>query len=50
MNQSPALLMTASFAVCAALLWLAAELAVAAPLRPARVGRALLAVSVALGA
>ena len=50
MDQSPALLMTASFVVCAALLWLAAELAVAAPARPQRVGRALFAVSVVLGA
>ena len=50
MNQSPALLMTASFVVCAALLWLAAQLALAAPARPARVARALVAVSVVLGA
>ncbi len=50
MIQSPALLMTASFAVCATLLWLAGELAVAAPARPPRVTRALLAMAVVLSA
>ena len=50
MNQSLALLMAASFGVCAALLWLSAELSAAAASRPAPIGRALLGVGVGLGA
>ena len=50
MNQLPALLMTTSFAVCAALLWLAAELAAAVDTKPPRIARAVLMVSVGLGA
>jgi diguanylate cyclase (GGDEF)-like protein len=49
-SQSPALLLTACFAISAALLWLVAELAVAAGAKPRPVARALFAVSVVLGA
>ena len=50
MNQSPALLMIASFAICAVLLWLAAELAAAAASRPQGIACAVVAVSIVLGA
>jgi len=50
MNQSLALLMAASFGMCAALLWLSAELGVAASARPTRIAHALLAAGVLLGA
>jgi diguanylate cyclase (GGDEF)-like protein len=50
MSQTPAIMMTASLVICAALLWLAAELSAQARVRPAKIGRALLAVSVVLGA
>ncbi len=50
MTQSPALLMTASFAVSAALLWLASELADAVDSKPQRIARVVLMVSVGLGA
>ncbi|MEP7101328.1 MAG: EAL domain-containing protein [Burkholderiales bacterium] len=50
MNQSPALLMAASFGVCAALLWLSAALGVAASNRPRPIARALVGVAVLLGA
>jgi diguanylate cyclase (GGDEF)-like protein len=49
-SSSPALLMAASFAVCGALLWLAAALAAAAESRPLRIARVLFAVAIVLGA
>ncbi|HZT56426.1 MAG TPA: hypothetical protein VFA35_09385, partial [Burkholderiaceae bacterium] len=50
MSQPPALLMIASFAVGAALLWLSAELGVAAGMRSPRLARPLFAIAVGLGA
>ena len=50
MGLSPPLLMSASFAVCAVLLWLAAELGSVAATQAPRVERVLLAASVGLGA
>ena len=50
MDPTFALLMAAAFVVCAALLWLAAELAVAATLRPLPIRRAVLGVAAVLGA
>ena len=50
MDPAPALLMIASFLVCAALLWLAAETVAASASRPLPIGRALLAVAVLLAA
>ena len=50
MDQSPAPLLIACFAISAALLWLVAELAAAAGAKPPRVARAVFAVSVVLGA
>ncbi len=50
MDPTPALLMVASFLVCAGLFWLAAETVAASASRPAPIRRALLAVAVLLAA
>jgi diguanylate cyclase (GGDEF)-like protein len=50
MSQTPVLLLVASLVICAALLWLSAELAAEATARSAGAGRLLLPVSIGLGA